>query len=138
MVILRRCLLSSPIQCPTSPDSSFIHPSPRWVHHIPDATKDELKSLLSIPLLAETPTPHSEEEVFGKAPAAAVQSAMAGYKTATGCGICHASDFTVCCPAPPSRRKPLHLPHYTHLVASTSIPRLQWPCSADPSPSAIS
>jgi len=65
-----------------------------WVHHIPDATKDELKSLLSIPLLAETPTPHCEEEVFGKAPAAAVQSAMAGYKTATGCGICHASDFT--------------------------------------------
>jgi hypothetical protein len=64
-----------------------------WVHHIPEATKEELKSLMTIPLLAET-SEHTEEELSNKAPDAAVQSVMKGYKAATSCGVCHASDAT--------------------------------------------
>jgi len=63
-----------------------------WVHHISEATKEELKSFMTIPLMAETT--HTVDEVSSKVPETAVKSVMAGYKTATGCGICHASDFT--------------------------------------------
>jgi len=64
-----------------------------WVHHIPEATKEELKSFITLPLLAETSL-HAEAEINDKAPAEAVKSVMNSYTTATGCGMCHASGFT--------------------------------------------
>lgn len=47
----------------------------RWVHHVSDATKEELKPLVTIPLMAEKPQ-HTEGVLKDKVPVEAAQKAI--------------------------------------------------------------
>jgi len=67
-----------------------------WVHHLADSTKDELKSLITLPLLA-VGGKHTAEVVQQKAPQAsheAVKQVMQSYSQGIGCAACHASGAT--------------------------------------------